>query len=118
MFWVCAKIAFTILAHVEPRSLSRDGQIDNACFVRDRFDCIRCPIFAEGDCTAVCMEGQFLGVELRAIESIGGPEIGSLAVRVEDLRIELTCSMDTTTMETFSVLFRLHRCQKAHATLL
>lgn len=37
-FWVRAEIALSILAHVEAGCRSRNGQIHDACFVRDRLD--------------------------------------------------------------------------------
>jgi hypothetical protein len=53
------------------------------------------------------MERKLVGVEIGAIERIGGPEVGSLAVRIEDLRIELARSVNTAIIESISVPLHL-----------
>ena len=73
MLWIRAKVAFAIHSYVEPRCRSRDCHIHYTCFIGDRFDCIGCAIFTKGYRTTVGMEAKFFGVEVRAIEGIGGP---------------------------------------------
>ena len=41
------------------------------------------------------MEAKLFGVEVRAIEGIGGPQVWCLALRIEDLCIKLARCMDT-----------------------
>ena len=50
------------------------------------------------------MEGNFFGVEVRAIEGIGGPQVWCPTLRIKDLRIKLTCCVDTANKECVSAL--------------
>lgn len=64
------------------------------------------------------MEGKLVGVEVGAIEGIGGPQVWCLALRVKDLCIELTCCVYTTDKKYVSVPDLKSLGQKPHATLL
>ena len=97
------EISFPVFADMEAWRSPRNGQVDDACLIRDRLDCVGYAILAECYCTPVGMEGKLLRVEFGAIEGIRRPQVGRLAIWKEDLRIELACSVDTTDGASISV---------------
>lgn len=116
LLWVGTKVTLAILAYVEPWSRSCDGQVDDTRFVCCRLDCVCGRILVQSNSAAVCVEGKLLIVEVRVVEGIGGPEIWSLAIGIEYLRVELACSMDATNDHGISVPSQetIFRCLTQH----
>lgn len=109
MLWISAKIALPVLSNVESRRRPCDCQIHNASFICGRLDGVRRSVFTESNSAAVGVARKLLWVEVKVLERIGGPEIGGLAVRVEDLGVELACSVYTANMRVSACFFAYRR---------
>ena len=95
MLWVGTEIALPILSNVESRRRSRDCQIDDASFIGGGLDGVRSPVLTEGNGAIVGIAGKLLGVKVEVLQRIGGPEVGGVTIGIEDLGIELACSVYT-----------------------
>ena len=93
---VCAIVSFAIFPNLESWSGPADGQVDNTCLVRSRFDCIFVSFFVECDGAAIGVERRLGIIEAWVIEGIRTPQVRSLFVRVVNFRVELACSPDPT----------------------
>ena len=89
---VSAEVALPIRSNLEPGRLSSHFQVYYREFVGRRLDRVKCPIFAKIDSTAISVETKLFIIKTVVFESVGGPEVRSLSVRIEDLGIELAGS--------------------------
>lgn len=93
-FGIRSKVAFSILAHLKSWCSPCHLQIHDAGFIRCRFDRIGGSILAEVNSTIISVEAKLSIVETMVIQSVGGPQIWSLAVGVVDLGVEVARSPD------------------------
>ena len=67
---ICPKKALPIFPHEKPGRYPRHSQVNYALLVDHGFHGVRIAGRAKSDGTAVCVEGEFLGVEICLVEGI------------------------------------------------
>ena len=115
---ICAKVGLPVLASLKSGGSFRDVEVDHAVLIHNGLDRVCVSSVVQRDSTAVSMERKLLRVEPVAIQRIGAPEIGSLAIGVEDFRVELARCMDTSSSSSVSLSRRGALRHSSHATLL
>lgn len=94
---VSSVVGSAVLAGSEAGSFAGDLEVDNAIRVDGGLDGVGVALFIEGDGQIVGGEGKHLLVEYDVGERVRVPDVLAVAFKVEDLRVEVSGSMDTPT---------------------
>lgn len=92
---VGAKVRGTVLASNKAWGLAGDLDVDNAVRVDGGLDVVGVTFFVQGEGQVISAEGVHLLIEHAVGERIGVPDMGLIALEVEDLRVEMRGGVDT-----------------------
>lgn len=90
-----AKVRGTVLAGNEARRLAGNFDVDNAVSVDGGLDVVGVAFLVQGESQVISAEGVHLLVEHAVGERIGVPDMGLVALEVEDLSVEVRGGVDT-----------------------
>lgn len=94
VFVISSIVCGPVLTDHKTRRCPREGQIHCGVFVDSRFDRVSISFFVERNSQVISSKGKHALVEHEVRQRIGAPIVGSIALEIVDLGVELSSGVD------------------------
>lgn len=89
-----SKVRGAVLANNEARSFAGELEVHDAVLVHGRLDVVGVAGFVQGDCQVIGAKANHVLVKHEVRERVRVPDVIAIALKVEDLGVEVGCGVD------------------------